>query len=208
MEAGSHSFSSPFSAAALTAEGRAGRRPNISHHMNPARWNTLPVKVWIHIMKRDLAQLGRSWSLNQEKNYKFTAKASAGWQNAFHWLIGVGIVNRVKTSMVRMVAWVLFQVQGHNNNTWDNGLQWVYYSDKPIQEWHIILDLCRDIFSRSSLIMLVKVSFTKDSHNLGLYNHFPSSLWLLKEHFAQNWKFCHFYSPLLHHVPSPYKCPL
>ncbi len=74
--------------------------------------------------------------------------------------------------MVRMVAWVLFQVQGHNNNTWDNGLQWVYYSDKPIKEWHIILDLCRNVFSRSSLIMLVKVSFTKDSHNLGLYKHF------------------------------------
>ncbi len=105
MEAGSHSFSSPFSAAALTAEGRAGRRPNISHHMNPAHWNMLPVKVWIDIMKRDLAQLGRNWSLNREKNYKFTAKASAGWQNAFYWLVGVGIVNRVKTSMVRMVDW-------------------------------------------------------------------------------------------------------
>lgn len=91
----------------------------------------LPVKVWIDIMKRDLAQLGRNWSLNREKNYKFTA---------FYWLVGVGIVNRVKTSMVRMVAWVLFQVQGHNNNTWDNGLQRVYYSelyysDKPLPKY-------------------------------------------------------------------------
>lgn len=68
----------------LTAEGRAGRQPNISHHMNPVLWNMLPVKVWMDIMKWDLAQLGRNWSLNREKNYKFIAKTYVGWQHAFY----------------------------------------------------------------------------------------------------------------------------